>query len=71
MDSIKINRIQEVLEEKGKRSKDLVTYLNVQKETVSRWINNKQQPSVLTFYEIAKYLRIDIRDLFHPTEWND
>jgi putative transcriptional regulator len=65
-----INRIGEVLKEKGAGNKDLVKYLNIEKETVSRWVNNKQQPTLATLNKIAEFLRIDIRDLLHPSDWS-
>lgn len=67
---IKINRIEEVLIEQGKANKDLIDYFKINESTVSRWVNNKQQPTVNTLYEIAKFLKVDIRELLHPTEWN-
>lgn len=69
MSNYKINRIAEVLEEKGMRNNDLVVYLEVKKETVSRWVNNKQQPTLNTLNEIAKFLNVDIRELLHQSEW--
>ncbi len=69
MSEYKINRIAEVLEEKGKKNSDLVSHLKVKKETVSRWVNNKQQPTLNTLNEIAKYLQVDIRNMLHPSEW--
>lgn len=69
MSEYKINRIAEVLEEKGKKNSDLVSHLKVKKETVSRWVNNKQQPTLNTLNEIAKYLKVDIRKLLHQSEW--
>ena len=69
MDIHKINRIAIVLEEKGLKNNDLVHFLNVKKETVSRWVNNKQQPTLNTLNDIAKFLQVDIRDLLHKSEW--
>ncbi len=69
MSEYRINRISEVLVEKGKKNSDLVSHLKVKKETVSRWVNNKQQPTLNTLNEIAKYLQVDIRELLHPSEW--
>ena len=66
-----INRIGEVLREKKAGNKDLVTFLGVKKETVSRWVNNKQQPSLTTLNEIAEFLRVDIRDLLNPSDWSN
>lgn len=69
MSDYKINRISEVLEEKGLKNNDLVIHLKVKKETVSRWANNKQQPTLNTLNDIAKYLQVDIRELLHQSEW--
>ena len=67
---MKINRLAEVFEEKGVDNNDIVKFLEVRKETVSRWVNNHQQPSIHIFYQIAEYLRVDIRDLLHPSDWS-
>lgn len=69
MSIYKINRISEVLEEKGVKNNDLVEHLKVKKETVSRWVNNKQQPTLNTLNDIARFLEIDIRDLLNKSEW--
>ncbi|MCX2432832.1 helix-turn-helix transcriptional regulator [Pedobacter sp. GR22-10] len=65
-----INRIGEVLKEKGAGNKDLVEFLKIEKETVSRWVNNKHQPTVTTLNKIAEYLRVDIRELLHKSDWS-
>lgn len=64
-----INRIGEVLKEKGAGNKDLVEFLKIEKETVSRWVNNKQQPTLTTLNRIAEFLRVDIRELLHKSDW--
>ncbi|HMR17672.1 MAG TPA: helix-turn-helix transcriptional regulator [Sphingobacterium sp.] len=69
MSESKINRIAEVLAENGMKNNDLVIQLNVKKETVSRWVNNKQQPTLNTLNDIARFLKVDIRELLHPSEW--
>ncbi|RAV27547.1 XRE family transcriptional regulator [Sinomicrobium soli] len=51
------------------KNNDLVIHLEVKKETVSRWVNNKQQPTLNTLNEIAKFLNVDIRELLHQSEW--
>lgn len=71
MNHYKINRIAEVLEEKGMRNSDLVTHLKIKKETVSRWVNNKQQPTLNTLNDIARFLKVDIRELLHASNWGD
>ncbi len=67
---MRLNRLAEVFEELGVKNDDIVKFLDVKKETVSRWVNNHQQPSIITFAQIAEYLRVDIRDLFHPSDWS-
>ena len=67
----KINRIREVLEEKGLKNKDLIIHFKIKKETVSRWINNKQQPTLNTLNDLAEFLQVDIRELLYPSDWMD
>ena len=59
----KYNRLRIILAEKEKTNRWLAEQLNVNDNTVSRWINNLQQPSVQTLYEIAKLFEIDVCDL--------
>lgn len=66
-----INRIGEVLKEKGAGNKDLVEFLKIKKETVSRWVNNKQQPTLTTLNRIAEFLRVDIKELLYPSDWSN
>ena len=66
-----INRIAIVLEQKKATNNDLVKHLKVKKETVSRWVNNKHQPTVTTLNKIAEFLRVDIRDLLNPSDWSN
>lgn len=65
----KINRIREILEEKGLKNKDLIIHFKIKKETVSRWINNKQQPTLNTLNDLAEFLQVDIRELLYPSDW--
>ena len=65
---LRINRISAVLADKGKGNKDLEHHFGVAQSTVSNWVTNKTQPSVYDFYEIAKYLGCDIRELFVSTK---
>lgn len=66
----KINRLSEVFDQKGVRNNDIVKLLRVRKETVSRWVHNKQQPDLHKLYLIAEYLRVDIRELLYPSDWS-
>lgn len=67
MDKINYNRIKAVLAEKNVSSKELAKQLDRTESTVSRWCTNDVQPSVEVFYQIAKFLEVDIRELFVST----
>ncbi len=63
----KYNRIKAVLVEKDKSAKWLSEQLGKDKSTVSRWCTNDMQPTIETFYEIARLLDVDIRELLIST----
>jgi putative transcriptional regulator len=60
-----LNRIKVVLAEKNKSGKELAKHLNKTESTISRWCTNEIQPSVETLYEIAKYLKVEMRELLN------
>jgi transcriptional regulator with XRE-family HTH domain len=62
----KYNRIKAVLGDNEKKNIELADYLKVKPETVSRWVNNKSQPSLIRLYEIADFFEIDVRELLVP-----
>lgn len=66
-----INRLAEVFKEKDVYNREIAKHLKKSEETVSRWVNNHRQPSLNDLDEVAKYLKVDIRDLLHPSEWSD
>lgn len=66
MSKQKYNRIKSLLVEHDKSAKWLADELGKDKSTVSRWCTNDMQPPVETFYQIAKLLEIDVRELFVP-----
>lgn len=67
MTKLKINRLKVVLAEQERTNRWLADQLGVDEGTVSHWATNNKQPSVMTFYNIAQVLKVDIRDLFEPT----
>ena len=67
MSKLKLNRIKVVLVENNRSSKELANHLGKTVATVSRWCTNEYQPSIETLYEIAKYLKVDIRELLVST----
>ena len=66
-----LNRLNEVFTDKKIKNRMLAKYFNKSESTISLWRNNKRQPSIQEFYEIAKLTRMDIRDLFEPTIWEN
>lgn len=64
MDKPRLNRLKVVLAEKRKTGRWLAGQLGYNETTVSRWVNNKQQPSLKTFNKIAAILEVNVTDLF-------
>ena len=65
---VQLNRIKTVLTECGKSNLWLAERLNKNAATVSRWCTNDNQPSVVTLYQIALLLDVDIRELLNKTK---
>lgn len=63
-----INRLKVVLVEKKKTSKWLAETLGKDPATVSKWCTNSSQPSLETLIEIARILKVDVRELIVPTD---
>ena len=61
-------RIKDILEEKRLTGKVLAKDLNVTPNTVTNWIKGYSLPSGDDLIRIAKYLDVDVRDLFHSTK---
>ena len=62
-----LNRLKIVLVEQGKSGRWLAEQLNKSEHTISRWCQNKTQPSVAQLNEIAQVLSIDVRTLINPS----
>lgn len=62
------NRLKVVLVERGKTSRWLADQLRKSEHTISRWCQNKTQPSVAQLNEIALLLDVDVRTLINPTK---
>lgn len=63
-----INRLKIVLAEQDKTNKWLAEQLNKDQATVSKWCNNKQQPTLEMLVKIAKCLQVDAQTLIVKTE---
>lgn len=59
----KLNRIKVVLTELDVTSADLSKALGKNKVSVSRWCTNESQPSLETLFEIAQFLKVNVKDL--------
>lgn len=58
-----MNRIKEVLKEKGIKQKWLAEKLGKSYNMVNAYVQNRQQPRLEVLDEISKILDIDIKDL--------
>ena len=58
-----MNRIKEVLEEKGIKQKWLAEQLGKSYNMVNGYVQNRQQPRLEVLYEIARILDVEVKDL--------
>ena len=58
-----MNRIKEVLEEKGIKQTWLAERLGKSYPIINGYAQNKKQPSLEVLFQIAKLLQVDPRDL--------
>lgn len=63
-----MNRIKEVLEEKGIKQTWLAEQLGKSYNMVNAYVQNRQQPRLEVLYEIANILKIDIKELLKTNE---
>lgn len=57
------NRIKEVLEEKQLSQTWLAEKLDMDFQTVTRYVNNHRQPTIARLFEIAKLLEVKVSSL--------
>lgn len=60
---IDMNRIKEVLKDKGIKQTWLAEKLGKSYNIVNGYVTNKRQPSIEVLYEIASLLQVDAKDL--------
>ena len=58
-----MNRIKEVLEEKGIKQKWLAEKLGKSYNMVNSYVQNRQQPRLEVLYKIAEILNVEVKDL--------
>lgn len=63
-----MNRIKEVLEEKGIKQTWLAEQLGKSYNMVNGYVQNRQQPRLEVLYEIANILKIDVKELLKTNE---
>lgn len=66
-----MNRIKEVLEQKGIKQTWLAEKLGKSYNMVNAYAQNRQQPRLEVLNEIAHILDVDVRELIMPTKDND
>jgi putative transcriptional regulator len=67
-DSIRYNRLADVLAEKGKTGKWLAAQAKKREETISGYCTQKFQPPIYTLFELADILGVDVRELLLPNQ---
>jgi putative transcriptional regulator len=60
-----LNAIKKVLENQEKTQTWLAEKLDKDFVTVTRYVNNKRQPSLETLFEIAQILKVNPRELLN------
>jgi len=58
-----MNRIKEVLEERGIKQTWLAEQLGKSFNMVNSYVQNRRQPSLEVLYKIADILKVDVKDL--------
>jgi transcriptional regulator with XRE-family HTH domain len=58
-----MNRIKEVLEEKGIKQKWLAEKLGKSYNMVNSYVRNRKQPRLEVLYNIAKILNVNVKEL--------
>ena len=62
------NRLKIVLVEQGRTNRGLAEQLGKTEHTVSRWCQNKTQPTISVLGQIAQILDVDVRLLIKSTK---
>lgn len=70
MEEHPINRIKVVLAEQNKTNRWLAEGIGKSEITISRWVQNKSQPSLEQLMQIAKLLSVSPKDLINDISNN-
>ena len=66
-----MNRIKEVLEEKGIKQTWLAEQLGKDQTTISKWCTNSSQPDLASLMMTAKVLNVELTDLVRFEEFKN
>ena len=66
MAQLKLNRLGEILKDRGIKNQFVADKLKVTKASISNYVNNKHQPSLEVLYQIATILNISPTELLYP-----
>jgi len=66
--NIKMNRIKEILEEKGIKQTWLAEKLGKSYNMVNSYVQNRQQPRIEVLYDIANILGVNVKELLVDNE---
>jgi transcriptional regulator with XRE-family HTH domain len=61
----KLNLLKEILAKQGKTQSWLAGELDMEFRSVSRYVNNHRQPSLDKLFEIARILKVNVKDLIN------
>lgn len=63
-----MNRIREILEQKGIKQKWLAEQLGKSFNMVNSYVQNRTQPSLETLYKIANILDVEVTELLYSKD---
>lgn len=69
MEEHPINRIKVVLAEQNKTNRWLAEEIGKSEITISRWVQNKSQPSLEQLVQVAKLLSVSPKDLINDIKY--
>jgi len=64
-----LNRIEIVLAEMGMSHRELAAGVDLGEVTISRYCNNRRQPSLEILNTIADFMKVDVRRLMVPNKY--
>ncbi len=64
-----MNRIKEVLDEKGIKQTWLAKKLGKSYNMVNGYVQNRQQPRLEVLFEIAEILKVEVKDLIKENKY--